>query len=183
MPTTPTFILVPGHWHTTTHLQPLLTTLHCLHLPAKPCQLPSVGLKTPRPTFASDVDEIHSTVSTALQAGEDVCLVLHSIAGMAGAEAVNRLLLAEESQQGASSSSSSSSNDGAAETGKKGGKLRRVIFIAAFAFPAGTALDAKEFIEAGNQYVSVDVCTIALIPLFPPPSPCNHAILTNTFPP
>lgn len=107
---------------------------------AIPIQLHSVGIKTPRPTFADDVNVIYNAVSTSLSSGQDVCLVVHSAAGMPGAEAINRLIA-----------------EGALEPKEGRGKLRRVVFIAAYVFPAGMVFDAKDFIRPEDPYFSIDV--------------------------
>src|ERR1700761_7549840 len=91
----PTYILVPGHWHTVKHLEPLVTALQERAKQAKPVQLHSVGLKetASRPNFADDVSVIYAAAVHELLAGNDVVLVLHSYAGMPGAQAVNRLII------------------------------------------------------------------------------------------
>lgn len=134
----PTFVLVPGHWHTKAHMQPLAKALETRGHTSRIVQLHSVGRKSPRPTFADDVSVIYSAVSSEIVAGKDVCLVLHSAASMPGAEAINRLIA-----------------DGALEGG--GGKLSRVVFIAAYVFPAGVVMDAKAFVRPEDPGYSIDV--------------------------
>lgn len=136
----PTTILVPGHWHTTTHLHPLTQSLTAKTYPTTPLQLPSVGLKSPRPTFADDVHEIYNAITTHLNAGKDVCLMLHSYAGMPGTEALNRLIAA-----------------GMLEPRAGKGKVVKVVFLAAYVFPAGFVMDAKEHVGAANPGLSIDV--------------------------
>ncbi|KAK5173811.1 uncharacterized protein LTR77_002492 [Saxophila tyrrhenica] len=158
MASTPTFILVPGHWHTPTHLRPLTTALSDRGLPYKTQQLHTVGRKPPgpRPCYSDDVSVIYTAVTTELLAGRDVCLVLHSYAGVPGAEAVNCLL-----------------KDGVVETPdfrrwdfgyappegipyKPLGSLVKVVFIAAYTIPAGVNIDPKDFVGPSNPGFSID---------------------------
>lgn len=78
----PHVLIVPGSWHTPRHAQPLITALQERGYAASAIQLASVGLKEPPPTFQDDVSTIHSAVCALLEAGTDVCLVLHSYAGV-----------------------------------------------------------------------------------------------------
>lgn len=136
----PIFILVPGHWHTTVHMQPLLNNLKERGHAAKAVQLHPVGLKSPRPTFKDDVSVIYNAVSQGLETGTDVCLVVHSYTRMPGAECINKLVA-----------------DGALETRNGRGKLVKAVFIAAYTFPAGFAMDAREFIRPEDPGFSIDV--------------------------
>lgn len=130
---TPTFVLIPGHWHTLSHLTPLISTLTSRGHLTTATQLHSVGLKPTRPTFSDDVCVIYAAVTRTLIAGSDVCLVLHSYAGMPGAEAVNRLI-----------------SDGALEPCEGRGRVVKIVFIAAYTFPAGFVMDARAMMGPDN---------------------------------
>ena len=136
----PTIIFVPGAWHTTSHTQPLIATLTNRNHKALCLQLASVGLKSPRPTFEDDVRLITQSCLAEMEHGRNVLLVMHSMAGMCGAEAVNRIIAAGglEKRQG------------------KGG-LVRVVLIAAYALPAGVVLDARDYVGPENPNLSIDV--------------------------
>lgn len=144
----PTFVLVPGLWHTTVHMQPLVDVLTRQEYPTKTIQLRSVGLKTPRPTFQDDVQLIYDTVTQELQAGRDVCLVTHSFSGMPGAESLNKLIA-----------------DGVLSPKEGYGNLIRAIFIAAFSFPAGFVLDACELLGSEDPGLSIDVSRVNFLKL------------------
>lgn len=126
----PTFILVPGHWHTTFHMQPLVARFMEKGYRARAVQLHSVGKKLPRPAFADDVHVIYQAVSDELRAGVDVCLLLHSYAGMPGAECLNKLIA-----------------DRALEGREDRGKLVGAIFLASYTLPAGVINDQRDFVH------------------------------------
>jgi hypothetical protein len=161
----PTILLVPGHWHTISHLKPLTTALANLTPPLTtlPVQLHTVGRKppgAPRPNFSDDVSVIYSAVAKELIGGRDVCLVLHSYAGMPGAEAVN-CLVNDGVVDGAGLGGS---DENGAEGSRRRGKLVRVVFIAAYIFPAKLVIDPKDFVGPDNPGFSIDVRTLSLLP-------------------
>jgi hypothetical protein len=139
----PTFILIVGSWHSPSHAQPLIDLLEARGHRAQAYQLAQTGIKAKRPLFEDDVAVIRPAVERELDDGHDVCLVLHSYAGMSGAEAVNQLM-----------------KDGYSEAMDGKGKLVRVIFLAAYAFPAGVPLDARAMVGPDNPDYTIDVhCT------------------------
>jgi hypothetical protein len=137
---TPTFVIVPGHWHVLDHLTPLVDVLSTRGFTAVPLQLHSVGLKSTRPTFSDDVCVIYSAIARELIRGNDVCLVVHSYAGMPGAEAVNRIV-----------------SDDALEPLEGRGRLIKVVFIAAYAFPANFVMDVRAMLGPENPAFDIDV--------------------------
>ena len=145
----PTFVIVPGHWHTLSHLTPLVDALNERGYRARPLQLHSVGAKSTRPTFSDDVCVIYSAVVQELIRRNDVCLVVHSYAGMPGAEAVNKII-----------------SDGALEPGDGRGRLIRTVFIAAYTFPAGFVMDVRAMLGPENPAFEIDVHPP--IPIYPP---------------
>lgn len=137
---TPTFVIVPGHWHVKAHLTPLVDVLTSRGFRAVPLQLHSVGPKSTRPTFSDDVCVIYSAVARELIRGNDVCLVVHSYAGMPGAEAINRIC-----------------SDEALEGLEGRGKLIKAVFIAAYAFPANFVMDVRAMLGPENPAFDIDV--------------------------
>jgi hypothetical protein len=137
---TPTFVLVPGHWHTLSHLTPLVDALAARGYRSRPLQLHSVGAKSTRPTFSDDVCVIYAAIVQELIQGNDVCLVVHSYAGMPGAEAINRIV-----------------SDGALEPLQGRGRLLRAVFIAAYTFPANFVMDVRAMLGPENPAFDIDV--------------------------
>ncbi len=149
----PVLILVPGHWHSITHLEPLLSALPALNppLPTQPLQLHTVGRKTtpgPPPKYSDDVSVIYAAVTKQILDGKDVCLVLHSYAGMPGAEAINRLV---------KDGLVAGTDEELFKDNHTMGKLIRVVFIAAYVFPPKVAFDPKDMVGASNPGFSIDV--------------------------
>lgn len=172
--TPPTFILVPGHWHTPKHLKPLTTALDSLALPNTALQLHTVGQKpkgSPRPSYSDDVSVIYTAVTQRILAGTDVVLVLHSYAGMPGAEAVNCLIkdgvvdgvnIVRPDSGIAMPNQGQQADDSAQSPPEKRrmGRLLRVIFVAAYIFPAKTKIDPRSFVGPDNPGFSIDVRSI-----------------------
>lgn len=140
----PTILLVPGHWHTIFHAQPLLATLTNRGYSARALQQTSVGLKPPRPSFATDVSLITSSILAELDEGKDVALIMHSVAGICGAEALNQVL-----------SDIASKNDSGSTQSKPRGRIVHVLLIAAYIFPAGVVMDAATFVGPSNPGFSI----------------------------
>lgn len=136
----PTVIFVVGSWHTTSHAQPLVTALTHRGIRAVSIQLASTGLKAPRPAFADDVELITQTCLREIEQQRDITLILHSMAGMGGCESLNNIIAA-----------------GGLERREGRGRVIRVVLIAAYAFPAGMVLDARDFIGPDNPEFSIDV--------------------------
>lgn len=132
-------VFIPGHWHTLFFTRPLVASVEKLGHKITPSQLASVGRKILRPTFSDDVNGIRDAVLNVLEKGDDAILVLHSYAGMPGSEAVNQLI-----------------DLGVLETQGEKGNLRRIVYIAAYMFPAGFKMDAKMFIGDSDPMFSID---------------------------
>ena len=105
-------------------------------------QLASVGRKAIPPSFADDVKLFRDAVLQGLEGDQDAILVLHSYAGMPGSEAVNQLI-----------------DLGALNSQPDKGRLRRVVYIAAYMFPAGFKMDAKMFVGGSDPMFSIDDST------------------------
>lgn len=75
-----------------------------------------------------------------MQSGQDICLVLHSYAGLPGCEAVNRIVQAGGLQSGPN----------------RPGRLVKVIFFSAHHTPTGLIMDVKNYIGPANPYFKLD---------------------------
>lgn len=85
----PTVILCPGVFHVNFHIQPSITWFEQAGYKIVPLPLLSTGQET---SADDTVNHIRDATLTSLNAGEDVCLILHSAAGAFGTEAINRTL-------------------------------------------------------------------------------------------
>lgn len=179
-PNTPTFVIFPGHWHTTAHLLPLTKALDARSIPSKTVQLYTVGRKpaiagVKPPRYSDDVSVIYAGVVQELFEGRDVVLVLHSYAGIPGAEAVNRLI-----KDGVVEGVSTTRPDSGVQVpepeedetpSKPMGSLVRIVFIAAHILPAKFLMDPKDYVGPDNPGFTIDVR--------PCPVP-DHAVLILT---
>ena len=104
---------------TTIELQKLGYTVHGV-------SLPSVGANPHLKSFAPDAEAVKSTVNKVLSSGKDVVILYHSYGGAVGSEALADYVKELE-----------------AGTEKEGwGKIRRLVYIAAFVLPEGGSLMA-----------------------------------------
>lgn len=121
----PDFIFVPGAWHGPESFEPTTSALKKLGFVVHGVDLPSVGAQPPLKSFAPDLEAIKSTLNKVLSSGKDVVMLYHSYGGVVGSEALTDYLKAAE------------------RGGKAGwGKIRRLVYIAAFALPEGGSLMA-----------------------------------------
>ena len=102
---------------TTIELQKLGYTVHGV-------SLPSVGANPHLQSFAPDAEAVKSTVNKVLSSGKDAVILYHSYGGAVGSEALADYVKELE-----------------AGTKKEGwGKIRRLVYIAAFVLPEGGSL-------------------------------------------
>lgn len=121
--TRPTFVLVPGAWHQPSIYSSVMETLSAHGYPTVALPLPSNGAMPPNATFDEDVNAIRGCLTKLIDTEEkEVILVVHSYAGVPGAEAPNGLGKKERQ-----------------ERGLKGG-VARLVFISAYAMPEGSRL-------------------------------------------
>lgn len=84
----PVFVLVPGAWHTLAIYDDVLVRLRSAGYEAIGLPLPSVGADPPHKNFNGDVKHIRECLVRLVEGEDkDVVLVMHSYAGMPGAEA------------------------------------------------------------------------------------------------
>lgn len=115
----PTIVLVPGVWH-----KPLIYTDVASHLkkhdyPTVLLPLPSAGAIPPHQDFTEDVTAIRDCLTSLVNKGKDVVLVVHSYTGIPGSKACESLSKKERSAKG--------------ETGG----VIRIVFTNAFAMSEG----------------------------------------------
>lgn len=115
----PTYVLVPGAWHSPEIYKDVVDSLAKHGYPAVGLPLPSVGATPALYDFSEDVTAIRSCLAELVSQDKDVILVVHSYAGLPGGEATKDLGKKEREAQGL-----------------KGGIIRYVV-INGFIVPAG----------------------------------------------
>lgn len=96
----PSFVCVPGAWHTPAGYDALIKLLQKDGYDAVAVSLPSVGCKPVTYDFSEDVEAIRSTVTKLSDDGKDVIPVLHSYGGMCGGQALEGLAKEERASKG-----------------------------------------------------------------------------------
>ncbi|KAL3264231.1 hypothetical protein ABHI18_000975 [Aspergillus niger] len=88
----PTIVLIHGAWHTPanytlliTSLQSLGFTVHCPHLPS------CTNTRPPPATYADDVSVVRSLVTSLVEEGERILMLMHSYGGAIGTDAIQDL--------------------------------------------------------------------------------------------
>ena len=81
-------ILCSGAWHTNAHIEPVIPYFIKAGYRIVPQTLLSAGAQG---LWEEDVNAVQSTILAELRSGRNVVLILHSLAGLAGFEAVNRI--------------------------------------------------------------------------------------------
>lgn len=138
----PDMLIVPGAWHREMHVQPLMGSLRSRGYSTRCIELATVQIDKPRPTWDEEVSNISNAVLSYLEAGKNVCLMLHSYAGLPGCEALNRVIQAKRNGNWRSK-----------------GRLQCVVFLASHHFPVGFVVDTKQFIGPANPSFSIDDAT------------------------
>jgi alpha-beta hydrolase superfamily lysophospholipase len=115
----PTYVLVPGAWHSPEIYKDVVDSLAKHGYPTISLALPSVGATPALYDFSEDVTAIRSCLAELVSQDKDVILVVHSYAGLPGGEATKDLGKKEREAQGL-----------------KGGIIRYVV-INGFIVPAG----------------------------------------------
>ena len=126
----PVIVLIPGAWHTPEGFTPLITLLSLANYPCIPMSLPSAGAHPGHPDFSQDVAAIHNTVTTLVEGGKEVVVVMHSGGSVPGSEALINLSKTERQKEG-----------------KKGGVIR-VVYIGILLPKAG-----KTIYETFNEVI------------------------------
>ncbi|KAH6721258.1 prolyl aminopeptidase-like protein [Leptodontidium sp. 2 PMI_412] len=127
MSSKPDFIIVPGAWHSPDSFAPTTALLQKAGFTTHGIHLPSYGASPPLKSFDPDVLAVRDVVNKVLSSGKDVIMIFHSYGGVVGCEALKEYVNEVSTGKG----------------GKQGwGKVRRLVFVAAFALPEGGSLMA-----------------------------------------
>lgn len=115
----PTYVLVPGAWHSADIYKDVVDSLAKHDYPALGLTLPSFNPTSTHYDFSQDLAAIRSCIIELLSQDKDVILVVHSYSGLPGGESTKDLGKKEREEQGL-----------------KGGIIRFVV-INGFACPPG----------------------------------------------
>lgn len=118
----PTFILVPGAWHTPEGFSSLTRLLTKQGYEVDTVSLASTGSSNPRLGFDEDVNNIVAIIGKHADMGSDIVLCLHSYSGLPGSSACKSVLKTNREAEG-----------------RVGGVIH-VVYIAAFAVNEGICL-------------------------------------------
>lgn len=118
----PTFILVPGAWHSAEFYDRVIAILKPLGYKCVALNMPSVGRSPPVSSLDEDIDTIRSAVLKELDLGNDVVVSSHSWGGIPTTSALEGLSQSERQQDGKVSS------------------VIKLAFVAAFVVPVGGSL-------------------------------------------
>ncbi|KAH6672705.1 Alpha/beta hydrolase fold-1 [Plectosphaerella plurivora] len=116
----PTIVFVPGAWHGPEAFDAVRKDLDTRGYPTSAVSLPSVGTNDSSVAIAADTAAVRAELESLVNEGKDVVLVVHSYGGIPGSNAVRGLSKAERSDAK--------------------GSVLMVVYMAAFAIPAGTCL-------------------------------------------
>ena len=90
-------ILCSGAWHTKAHIEPVIPFFTKAGYRLVPQTLLSAGAHG---LWEEDVNGVQSNILAELRSGHNVVLILHSLAGLAGFEAVNRITASTKDYEG-----------------------------------------------------------------------------------
>lgn len=144
----PTFVCVPGAFHTAEVYSPILEILRNDGYPAIALTLPSVGASPAHPDFLGDVNCIRDCLIRLVSEGKEVVLVAHSYGGIPTCQAPEELSRKERE-----------------EKGFPGGVIR-LVFIMAYAMPEGFLPTAAGGVAVGKfaDWMKLDLeVSVALI--------------------
>ena len=136
----PTFVFVPGSWHTPAHFAPLISALAKHQLPSNCVSLPSNSTTSSKDVeLKHDVAAVREAVEKLVVKEEkEVLVVMHSSGGMVGSDALLGLSLKERSQ-----------------LGRRGGVVR-LVYIAALIFPEGTQVAPRDDLSKVPSWAQID---------------------------
>ena len=131
MSSKPTFLLVPGAWHSTAYFDPLIAYLSEHGYSSLAVTLPAVNSSPAMTSLQPDVDAVAAALAALLNDGSDVVVMMHSYGGMVGTDAVGKVVKERASADGSE--------------GNKSAKIRRLVYVAAHVPLEGQSLfDAVE---------------------------------------
>lgn len=148
----PTFLFVPGAWHLPPYFDHLITYLSSHGYPSVAVTLPAVNSSPAVTSLQPDVDAVVAALAALLDSGSDVVVVMHSYGGMVGTDAVGRVVKERaEADDG----------DGC---DKKGGKIRRLVYVTAH-----VPLEGQTLFQAIEGEIEG------------PPPPVDHALFEGPY--
>ncbi|GLA63415.1 hypothetical protein AtubIFM54640_004562 [Aspergillus tubingensis] len=129
----PTILFVPGFWEGPKVFTPVCDLLQADGFRTEVCTLPSTGTTSPgNPAMTDDIAAVRDHLTSIVQRGEEVILVLHSAGGFLGSAAMEGLSKSAVGQGG----------------------LVKIVFLAAAVFPEGHEHEDLPFavVEGGAMY-------------------------------
>jgi pimeloyl-ACP methyl ester carboxylesterase len=154
----PTFVCVPGAWHTPSAYGALQTILKSHGYEYILISLPSVGCKPVTYDFSEDVAIIRKTITDLVDEGKDVIPVLHSYGGMPGSQALEGLGKDERNSRGLA------------------GGVVRLVYVMAMMLPEGAQPSPRGTLENMLPFMKAD---LEVRPLVIPVSP-KISLLINS---
>ena len=130
----PTIVVIPAACHTPAHYQPLASALQSADFTVAVVPLPSAGASPGLRNFDEDVAAIHKIVSSFVDDGIEVVMLLHSYGGLPGSAAMKGLGAKER-----------------ARDGKEGG-VRRLVYLSSYVLKEGEALPGKGDLDTMRSY-------------------------------
>ncbi|EHA18810.1 hypothetical protein CBS76997_1918 [Aspergillus niger] len=129
----PTILFVPGFWEGPKVFTPVCDLLQAAGFKTDVCTLPSTGTISPgNPAMADDIAAVRDHLTSIVQRGEEVILVLHSAGGFLGSAAMEGLSKSAVGQGG----------------------IVKIVFLTAAVFPEGHEHEDMPFavVEGGAMY-------------------------------
>jgi pimeloyl-ACP methyl ester carboxylesterase len=118
----PTFLLVPGAWHLPAYFDPLIDYLSSHGYFSVAVPLPSVNSSPAVTSLQPDVIAVADALTSLLDGGEDVVVVMHSYGGMVGTDAVGKVV----------QELSTNAVDGSRGNNRSAARIRRLVYVAAW---------------------------------------------------
>jgi pimeloyl-ACP methyl ester carboxylesterase len=116
----PTCVFVPGAWHLPAYFNPLIRYLSSHGYSSVAVSLPGVNSSPALTSIQPNVSAVAAALTPLLDDGSDVVVVMHSYGGMVGTNVVGKVV------------AELAGGDGAHGKRKQPGKLRRLIYVAAY---------------------------------------------------
>lgn len=135
----PTFVFVPGAWHTPAVYGGVIASLKTYGYPSVKVDLPSVGGAPPTYDFTEDVAAIKDAVTKLVEDGKHVVLVAHSYSGLPVGELPKELGSIER------------------ESKQLPGGVIRLVFIMAAIVPEGFQVAPRNDVSTLYPFMKVDL--------------------------
>ena len=135
----PIFVFVPGGGCTPDVYDYVISGLSKEGFASVKVSLPSVEVDPPIYDMTEDIKAVKKAITNVAEDGRDVVLVMHSYAGMPGAQAVEGLGKKDRADKGLT------------------GGVVRMVFLSAFMFPEGFVADARGETKGFPPIMKVDL--------------------------